>query len=401
MKILIVIPYFMPAISYGGPVKVAYDLARGLVRRGHEVTVATTDALDDKDRVVLTREILAGMNVIRFRNLSNLLAKKVNGYLPLNFIPWIIKNAQEFDVVHCHDVFSLQTLVTGSVCGSWGVPYLIQPHGSLSPVRRSARFYQVKRGILGAFRSVLARASGFVALTEEEKESIAATIKTGKEKTAVIPNGLDHEDFLRVEPMDLHHRFGIRKGQQIIGFIGRLAYIKGLDISLDVLSRLKDRHDFTFLIIGPDEGEQSRLIELADHLGLTDRIIFAGTLDGRDKLRVVRSCDLFLFTSRDEGLPMTVLEVAALGVPQVISTECHVPEVAEYRAGFVHPCHDVSGFTASLERLLDGYADKNVMGANAQQMVRERFSAEQVLDQLESLLARAVAGSGASRQGVA
>ena len=51
MKILQVYPYFAPAWSYGGVTRVVYEISSHLVKRGHDVTVYTTDALDSKSRV--------------------------------------------------------------------------------------------------------------------------------------------------------------------------------------------------------------------------------------------------------------------------------------------------------------------------------------------------------------
>lgn len=386
MKVLLVIPYFMPAISYGGPVTVSYDLARGLVARGHEVTVATTDVLDDRSRVGKREELIDGIKVLRFRNVSNYLAKKFNGYLPLLFIPWLIKNCGRFDVVHCHDFFSLQAVATGLICKLRKIPLLLQPHGSLSAVRRSARFAGVKKVFIRFLGWGLSSAQNIIALTRAERDAIAALVPARAEKIVIIPNGLDLRKFEKVAKIDLHARYNIPASRRIIGFIGRLAYIKGIDISLAALATIRERADFSFLIIGPDEGELAKLKQQAAGLGIGERLIFAGMLGGEEKLRVMKSCDLFLFTSRDEGLPMTVLEVAALGVPQVISRECNVPELAEYLAGFVHPFDDIAGFAESIVMLLNDAAVGRVMALNARLLARERFSTDKMVDGVEQLM---------------
>lgn len=386
VKILIVIPYFMPAIGYGGPVRVAYDTANALTLRGHEVTVATTDVFDGQKRVEVSEERLDGIMVKRFRNISNRLAKKMNGYLPVAFIPWIIRNAKKYDVIYCHDFFSVQTLTAGLVSKYCKVPLVIQPHGSLSEVRRDARFSFIKGFLVWLFGGVLKSAEHIIALTEDEKSSIAPLLRGHVEKIAVIPNGLNPDNYLNIAPIDIHQKYGIPAQHIIIGFIGRLAYIKGLDISLKVLARLKNSYQFSFIVIGPDEGEETKLKKLADELELADRVVFTGVLDGMEKLQVVRSCRFFLFTSRDEGLPMTILEVAALGVPQVISRECHVPEVAEFRAGYVHGCDDLDNLAKSVEKILTNHPETVSMSRQAQRMVREKFSSDRVIDAVEAVL---------------
>jgi len=168
MKILEVIPYFIPAYSYGGPVKVCFDVSKELVRRNHSVTVVTTDTLDEKKRIKKLEEEADGIKIIRFRNVSNWMAKKLNGYLPLGFYLWTKSNIKKFDFVHCHDFFTLQNIIVSYFCKKYNVPFVIQPHGSLSSVRKNARFSFVKKIFLKIFFNVLKNSKNIIALTENE-----------------------------------------------------------------------------------------------------------------------------------------------------------------------------------------------------------------------------------------
>jgi glycosyltransferase involved in cell wall biosynthesis len=289
----------------------------------------------------------------------------------------------------------LQALTVGLFSRFRDFPIVVQPHGSLSSSRRSTKFAQArfsleKKLLIALCDGLLKNSRCIIALTRQEQSELASIAPGLAAKIAVVPNGLDPDEFANIEKTDLATRFNIPPGRRVVGFIGRLAYIKGLDISLEVLARLKDRIDYSFLVIGPDEGEQAQLAQQAGRLGIGDRVIFAGILNGPDKLRVIRSCDLFLFTSRDEGLPLTVLEVAALGVPQVISSECNVPELAEFKAGYVHPVEDIDSFAKSIETVLNDRNVAHAMSRNARIMVEERFSAAHVLDRIEQLLMKSV-----------
>lgn len=394
MRVLLVIPYFMPAISYGGPVRVAYDIAKALVAGGHQVTVATTDAFDDKRRLDVARETMDGIEVVRFRNLSNYAAKFFNAYTPLAFVPWLVRNLGTYDVVYCHDFFSLQSLCVGIASRLQRFPLVVQPHGSLSAIRRSARFRFLKSGLLKLFSGTLKNADAVIALTGQEQAEIVKVAPGIAPRVVIVPNGIVPDDFSGIEPADLSLRFGIPEGRRVIGFLGRLAHIKGLDVSLEVLARIKDRTDFSFLILGPDEGELLTLQAQVRRLGLGDRVVFGGTVDGRDKLSVMKACDLFLFTSRDEGLPMTVLEVAALGIPQVLSAECNVPEVAQCGAGYVHPLGDLEGLAGGVEAILTDPSLARTMGGHALRMVEERFDASQVFARVERVILEAARRAG-------
>ncbi len=87
--ILHVIPYFVPAYGFGGPVKVCLDLAATQVRAGHRVSVLTTDALDEHTRVSVLEETIEGIEVVRLRNLSTQASKRYNLFLPVGLGAWL------------------------------------------------------------------------------------------------------------------------------------------------------------------------------------------------------------------------------------------------------------------------------------------------------------------------
>src|SRR4249919_699739 len=103
MKILFAVSYYEPAWAYGGPPRMVFDLARELVRRGHEVTVCTTDALDDGKRVAKLEEMSHGVRIVRFPNLSNRVAFHLKIFLPIGMRLWLDEHVREFDVVHLFD----------------------------------------------------------------------------------------------------------------------------------------------------------------------------------------------------------------------------------------------------------------------------------------------------------
>jgi len=386
MKILQIIPYFVPAYSYGGPVKVCFDISKELSKRGHAVTVTTTDTLDGKNRIRQLEEKIDGIIVIRFKNVSNWLAKNCNGYLPLGFYFWARKNIRNFDVVHCHDFFTLQNIVVTYFCKKYSVPFIIQPHGTLSPVQQNARFSLTKKIFLKIFHQVLKNSKNIIALTENEKEEIIQIDRKLEEKIKVIPNGIRLEEFENINKIDLHEKYNIPRENKIIGYIGRIQYIKGIDISLKILEKIKNSLNFTYLIIGPDEGEKEKLKKQIKELRLENNVIFAGILTGRKKLKIMKSCDIFLFTSRGEGLPMTILETAALGIPQILSRNCHIPEIEKYEAGFEISLEKKNSFIKKILLLLNNQNLQKKLSENSKNMISDNFDLKNICNKLEKTI---------------
>ena len=76
MKIIYIIPAFYPAKEYGGAPQVAFEMATRLFKKGHDVTIFTTDAKDRSSRVNNTIDTIEGIIIYYFKNISNCLAYK-------------------------------------------------------------------------------------------------------------------------------------------------------------------------------------------------------------------------------------------------------------------------------------------------------------------------------------
>src|SRR3954470_19648926 len=103
MRLLMVTPYHAPAYAFGGPVKVAETMAADFLAAGHEVTVATTDVLDERRRVPAVAAALPpGAVVRRFPNVSHQLAVRASGYAPRGLRAWLVHEVPRHDLVHLH-----------------------------------------------------------------------------------------------------------------------------------------------------------------------------------------------------------------------------------------------------------------------------------------------------------
>ena len=96
----------------------------------NQLTLITTDALDKDNRIKKLEETIDGIKIIRFKNLSNYLAKFHNIYLPLWITKWVKNNVKNYDIVHMHDFFTYLNIITGKYCRKYNIPYVVQPHWS-------------------------------------------------------------------------------------------------------------------------------------------------------------------------------------------------------------------------------------------------------------------------------
>ncbi len=133
--------------------------------------------------------------------------------------------------------------------------------------------------------------------------------------TTLIDNGLDvppaKSDF---SAEGLRGELGVKPDEALLIRACRLVPSKGVDLLLRALARQVARHPVRLVIAG-DGPEKSSLEQLASRLGIADRVIFAGYRE--DVPDLLRAADLMVLSSRDEGLPRSMLEAMALEVPVI------------------------------------------------------------------------------------
>src|SRR5439155_8383998 len=138
MRLLHVVPTYLPATRYGGPIFAVHGLCRALARRGHEVHVFTTNVDGDGvSDVPLDRPVnLDGVHVHYFG------ASLRRIYFSPGMRRMLEKRVRDFDVVHAHSVFLWPTAAAARAAHARGVPYVISPRGMLvnELIERKSRF---------------------------------------------------------------------------------------------------------------------------------------------------------------------------------------------------------------------------------------------------------------------
>jgi glycosyltransferase involved in cell wall biosynthesis len=135
LRILHVAPYFVNAWAYGGIPRVAAALTRGLARRGHHLTVCTTDVHDATHRMP-AQQGDSDIDVRVFRNLSNRLAFSWQLYLPVGVWPFLRDAVRGFDIVHIHAHRHALQAAAAAACRHAGVPYVLSPNGTAPRLER-------------------------------------------------------------------------------------------------------------------------------------------------------------------------------------------------------------------------------------------------------------------------
>jgi glycosyltransferase involved in cell wall biosynthesis len=132
---------------------------------------------------------------------------------------------------------------------------------------------------------------------------------------------------------------------------------------------------------GPQE---QRLKEMAEKLGLGERVHFVGYQ--QDIWTWLAACDVFALSSDWEGMPNAVLEAMAAGLPVVATAVGGTPDVVvQGTTGLLVPPDDATALAAALDRLIHDPDLRRMMGAAGRQRVRARFSAQQMVERTQAL----------------
>ena len=383
MRLLLATPYYAPAYAFGGSVTVAETIVEDAVAAGHEVSVVTTDVLDEHERIAPGTPGTDGAEVVRRPNVSHRLAAGVNLYLPRGMRGWLRENVGRFDVVLLHDVYSAVSVMAARAARDAGVPFALQPLGTLSPAAERGRPL-AKQAFLRLWgnRTIATAGRLFHATEDERRDFLDAGAPA--DRLTLMPLPLDLP-----EGVDLPET-----AVPTVTYVGRLHELKGIDVLIDAVALARrDVPELRLVIVGPGERYGRQLREQADRLGLGDAVELAGFVSVEEKLRRLAEAHVSSLLSRSEGLPMGALEAMACGTPVVLSPGCHLPEV-DGRAGIVAE-RTAEAAAAALVRLLRDDELRRRLGTGGREFAAG-FRRETVMPHMLQVLGE-IATSSSSR----
>lgn len=211
------------------------------------------------------------------------------------------------------------------------------------------------------------------------------------ELISVIHNAIDTEVW---RPFQKNQAFrdelGISWSALVVGYVGRIMPEKDLNTWLRTAALVGRQYpEAQFVLVGEGKDGQTlrQLTDLASTLGLTGRVHFPGYRE--NLLPVYASFDVFFLSSRREGLPNSILEAMALGVPVVTTDVAGAKElVVDKKTGYVFPQGDVENLASAIVSLLSNALFKKQLGQAGRERVEKEFSFSTRLRCVEEIYAR-------------
>lgn len=266
------------------------------------------------------------------------------------------------------------------------LPVVISFHGADAQVDHESRVYaEISRQVLARVRLVLARS-----------ESIARRIEALGCDPAKIRL---HRTGVPLGEIAFHQRNPPADGAWRCIQACRLIAKKGIHTSLRAFAEFARRHPPAHFTIAGEGPLLEELRGFAAQLGIEEKVTYAGFLTQSDLQRLYGDSHLFLHPSElgpdgdQEGIPNSMLEAMASGLPVVATRHGGIPEaVADGQSGLLVEERDHAGLAAAMLRLTEEPALYEAMSRAASARVREAFDSDEQARVLERWYAEAIAG---------
>lgn len=170
--------------------------------------------------------------------------------------------------------------------------------------------------------------------------------------------------------------------RQDVLFLGRLDANKSPDVLLRASRKVLDCFPNTKVVFGGD-GEIEKSEALATELGIADRCEFRGWVTGEDREDLFARAAVYCLPSKNEGLPMSVLEAMARGIPTVATPVGGIPQVINDGVdGILVPVDNYQALSTALSNLLGSSELRKEMGLSARNKICSSFDINLLLSEL-------------------
>ena len=395
MKILMLTWEYPPRVV-GGISRVVYDLSHRLIKDGHEVTVVTY-----RDGEVPYYEDDKGVKVHRVDNYMIQPNNFIDWILQLNFnmverASQIIAEQGKFDVIHAHDWLVANAAKT--LKHSFDIPIVATIHateaGRNSGIREPNQKY-----INDTAWMLTYEANEVIVNSNYMKSEVQRLFGLPFEKINVVPNGVNLNKFTGMDRDYSFRRKYAMDNEKIILFMGRLVYEKGVQNLIAAMPKVLASYHDAKLVIAGKGGMLDELKAQADYLGISNKVYFAGYMNGKDVERMYKAADISVFPSTYEPFGIVALEGMLAERPIVVSDAGGLGEIVEHRVtGMKSYCGNPNSIADSiLELLFNPELCDNIV-KNAKIKVKENYNWQKIAQDTHFTYQKAICETMAERQ---
>lgn len=373
MKILHVVPYLYPAMAYGGPAKLVFELGKAQQKK-HQVSFLTSDTYDSSRRLTQTekKQTQKEVSVDFVPNLLNTIAYTKRLFTHFGIIVTYLQKYRSYNLVHVHDVFVLPQIVLMYVLMVNGKRFIISPHGVLDPIRTEKKSI-IKQLFLLLLQPCFKQAELLLATSDTEQQQLCKLFPKRQQTIVTIWNGV-------LGPKKIPREKTTKKIRLL--YIGKLHPQKGIVAFLKAYSSYTEHFELT--IAGPDDGDKAHIDALIKKENLSvQRYDF---INEKQKQELYQSHDVFIHPSESEGFSIAIIEALSYGLPIFVTQACNFDAEEIKHVGFLIPDTSEKSIEKGLQEIIATKNELQKYGQTARALYEKKYTIERMAENLDKII---------------
>ena len=360
-------------------------LCKGLAKRGHQVSLYTTNADENEIlNVPLGVSTLEEGVEVFFYPAQKIIFGNVLSYPLVAALKHRVPNV---DLVLIHSMYQLTSTAAAFYCRKFRVPYVVRPHGIMDPKLARRRRWLLKWAYIQLFEKRNLNCAAAIQYSSRMEDEMARHFIQVKSPSLLIPEGVSLKPFEKLPNRgNFRDKYPEMEGKSLILHLGRIHQKKGLDLLVEAFSRVAARRDDIHLVLAGsgDKGYVMQITKMLHDLDVFDRTTITGQLDEDEKLAILRDADIFVLASHGENFGISVVEAMACGLPVIISDKVGIwREILEASAGTVTKCQPEE-IADAIDNLLNDSELRMAMGQRGKNIARDKFSSDRMSESMET-----------------
>ena len=387
MRIALVSPASLPATQFGGILFLSVDIARELSKKGHQISIYTTD-LDFANNAKTFSK-----NLPRIEKINQFYIKRSHVWIAFKlffFNPSMFFQMREdnLDIIHSIGIRSFQSFIAALIARQKNIPFVISDQGGLTthPDITMGKFinklvYRLQSPII---KFIINQATKVIVANEYEKNIFLEF--TSEDKISIVKNGINLEDFKKSK-IDFRKKYSI--SEEYILFVGRFHTVKGVDVLIKAVNEIRNflkSKNMKCVIMGVDFGYEQEMFNLIKKYNLESQIIVMKKPAREYVIAAYEQSQMLVLPSRWELSPLTPLEGFAFKKP-VISTNCHgIPHtIKDGQNCILTEMGDFKKIAKSIEYLVNNEDERKRMGEEGYKQVKNECNSADMANKIEEI----------------
>ncbi len=346
------------SLDIGGTERVAVSIANRLAEDGRRSFLCTTRQEGPLSRVVSPKVEL--LNLHRSRTLDWHALRRLVSFI----------RDRRIGLLHAHS----SSILTANLASRFAPYPRVLWHDHFGPNDREQRPVWLYRGLTR-------RVGGIVTVSQPLADWSRDRLRFPSERVWCLPN------FVNIpKPSESKLPLPGCEGKRVV-CVANVRPVKDHLMLIQAMKRVVSRHpEAHLLLVGglSDADFVAKVRSEIDHQQLLDNVSLLGPRE--DVSEILQACDVGILGSKSEGLPVSLLEYGAAGLPVVVTGVGQCPVVVDQgKAGLIVPPEDPQAHADAVISLLDCPTKRKTLGNEFFERVRDRYSAEAVIEQLSSI----------------